>query len=156
MLSGICITEDKIDDFLTKTDDALANISIEPIYYVDYIYNGADVQANDILTIANLNNLWGKDFDEALVTIENLKVSKDMITIYRKIGNTLKISLPNNISIMKFNATDEECFKLENHNEAYISLNIVGKCNQNEWNGNISPQIFIVDYEITGSGKYLF
>jgi len=154
--SGICLSSDQIEEFLTKTDIALANISTEPIYYVDYIYNGADVQANDILTIANLSNLWGKDFDEALVAIENLKISKDMITMYRKTGNTLKISLPNKISLMKFNATDEECFKLENFEGAYLSLNIVGKCNQNEWMGNVSPQIFILDYEITGSGKYLF
>ena len=90
------------------------------------------------------------------MAVENLKISKDMITVYRKTGNTLKISLPNKISLMKFNATDEECFKLENFEGAYLSLNIVGKCNQNEWMGNISPQIFIEDYEITGSGKYLF
>ena len=153
---GMCLAEDQIEKFLTETDAALADISAEPIYYVDYIYNGADVQANDILTIANLSNLWGKDFDEALVAIENLKISKDMITVYRKTGNTLKISLPNKISLMKFNATDEECFKLENFEGAYLSLNIVGKCNQNEWMGNVSPQIFIEDYEITGSGKYLF
>ena len=129
---GMCLAEDQIERFLTETDTALADISAEPIYYVDYIYNGADVQASDILTIANLGNLWGKDFDEALVAVENLKISKDMITVYKKTGNTLKISLPNKISLMKFNATDEECFKLENFEGAYLSLNIVGKCNQNE------------------------
>ena len=129
---GISLAEDQIEKFLTETDAALADISAEPIYYVDYIYNGTDVQASDILTIANLSNLWGKDFDEALVAIENLKISKDMITVYRKTGNTLKISLPNKISLMKFNATDEECFKLENFEGAYLSLNIVGKCSQNE------------------------
>lgn len=129
---GMSLAEDQIERFLTETDAALANISAEPIYYVDYIYNGADIQASDILTIANLGNLWGKDFDEALVAVENLKISKDMITVYRKTGNTLKISLPNKISLMKFNATDEECFKLENFEGAYLSLNIVGKCNQNE------------------------
>ena len=55
-----------------------------------------------------------------------------MITVYRKSGNTLKITLPNKISLMKFNATDEECFKLENFEEAYLSLNMVGTCHQNE------------------------
>ena len=153
---GMCLAAGAVERFLAQTDAALANISAEPIYYVDYIYNGADVQSDDILTIANLGSLWGKDFDEAIVAVENLKVSKDMITIYRKTGNTLKITLPNRISLMKFNATDEECFKLENFDGAYLSLNIVGSCNQNEWMGNIIPQIFITDYEITGSGRYLF
>ena len=79
-----------------------------------------------------------------------------MVTVYKKSSNTLKITLPNNVSLMKFNATDDECYKLENFTEAYLSLDIVGKCHQNEWMGNVTPQIFIEDYEITGSGKFLF
>ena len=128
----MCLAEDQIEEFLTKTDEALSTISAEPIYYVDYVYNNIDVNANDILTIANLGALWGKDMNEALVAIEKLKITKNMITVYRKTSNTLKISLPNNISIMKFNATDDECYNLENFEGAYLELNIVGTCHQNE------------------------
>ena len=39
---------------------------------------------------------------------------------------------------------------------AYISINAVGKCNINEWNGNRTPQLFVEDYDVVGSGKYLF
>jgi hypothetical protein len=70
--------------------------------------------------------------NEALVAIENLKITKSMITVYKKSGNTLKITLPNNISIMKFLATDEECYELENFEGEYLALNIVGKSNKNE------------------------
>ena len=70
--------------------------------------------------------------NEALIAIENLKITKNMITVYKKTTNTLKITLPNNISIMKFNATDEECYDLENFEGAYLALNVIGTCNQNE------------------------
>ena len=53
-------------------------MSDEPIYFVDYIYKGVDVQPQNILDIASLNDLWGKDMEESLITIEDLKVSKDM------------------------------------------------------------------------------
>ena len=53
----MCLAEDQIERFLIETDAALANISAEPIYYVDYIYNGVDVKADDVLTIANLSHL---------------------------------------------------------------------------------------------------
>ena len=33
---------------------------------------------------------------------------------------------------MKFDASDEECYKLQNFEEEYLTLNVVGKCNQNE------------------------
>ena len=153
---GLCITGGKVRYFLKKTDEMLANMSSEPVYYVDYIYSGADVNPADILQISDLNDLWGKDMDEALIAVKDLKISKDLVTVYRKTSNTLKITLPNKVSLMKFNATDEECEALENHTGAYVQIELVGKCNKNEWMGNVSPQIFIEDYEITGSGKYLF
>ena len=152
----MCITTDHIDEFLATTDKVLANMSSEPIYYVDYIYNGADISPQDILTISDLNSLWGKDFNEAFIAVKDLKVSKDCVTVYRKTSNTLKITLPNKISLMKFNATDEECEQFENHTGAYVQIDVVGKCNKNEWLGSVTPQIFIEDWEITGQGKYLF
>ena len=54
---GICLAESAIENFLSKTDTALADISAEPIYYVDYIYDNTDIKSNDILTIANLKSL---------------------------------------------------------------------------------------------------
>ena len=105
---GLCIAEDNLESFIEKTDTALENVSTEPVYFVDYIYNGTDVNPKDILTIGGLKSLWGKDFNEAMVAIKNLKITKDMVTIFRKTSNTLKITLPNKVDIMKFNITDEE------------------------------------------------
>lgn len=68
-----------------------------------------------------------------------------MVTVYKKKDNTLKITLPNGVSLMKFKASDEECFKLQN-SHGWYELNIVGRANQNEWNGSVSAQLFIEDY----------
>ena len=76
-------------------------ISTEPVYYVDYIYNGTNINPQDILTISNLKNLWGKDLNEPYIAIEKLKIEKSMVTVYRKKGNTLKITLPNKVNLMK-------------------------------------------------------
>lgn len=53
-----------------------------------------------------MEDLWGKDVDEPYLCIENLKVSENMVTVYVKRDNTLKITLSNGISLMKFKATD--------------------------------------------------
>lgn len=153
---GICIKKENIEEFIQRTDVLLIDMSSEPLYYVDYIYNGADVNPQDILTIGGLKNLWGKDLDEAVIAIKDLKISADLVTVYRKTSNTLKITLPNKVNLMKFNATDEECEILENQTTGYIQMDLVGTCHINEWLGNITPQVFIDDYEVTGSGKYLF
>lgn len=153
---GVCVAADKLESFIDNTDRVLADMSSEPVYYVDYIYTGGDVNPQDILTIGGLKELWGKDFNEAMVAIKDLKVSKDMVQVYRKSSNTLKITLPNKVNIMKFNATDEECEMLENQTGAYVQMDVVGTCHINEFFGNVTPQIFMEEYEITGSGKYLF
>lgn len=56
---GLCIAEDKINYFLNTIDLMLCNlgISTEPIYFVDYIYTGNDVNPEDILSIAGLKSL---------------------------------------------------------------------------------------------------
>ena len=153
---GIGIKEENIQAFIKKTDTALKDMPNEAVYYVDYIYQNNNIMPTDILSIAEMEDLWGKDMDQPLICLEHVKVSSDMVTIYQKKDNTLKITLPNGISLMKFKATDEECYKLQNQGFGYMQLNIIGKANKNEWMGNISPQIFIQDYEIIDSNKYIF
>lgn len=127
----------------------------EAIYYVDYIYQGNAIKSDDILTIANMEDLWGKDIDEPFICVEHLKVTSDMVTVYNKKNNTLKITTPQGISLIKFKATDEECYMLQNTN-GYYELNIIGRANKNEWMGNVSPQIFIEDYDIVDRGDFVF
>lgn len=103
---GLSINEKNIQSFIEKTDLALANMNDEAIYYVDYIYDSNNINPTNILDIAHLEDYWGKDIDEPFVAIRNLKITPDMVTIYDKKGYTIKVSLSNNISLMKFHATE--------------------------------------------------
>ena len=71
---------------------------------------------------------------------------------------TLKITIPadgQDISLIKFGSSREEyeslCSEL-----GYVSINVIGHFQKNVWNGNISPQINIEDYEIVGRAAYYF
>ena len=128
---GISILSSYIDKFIELTDEALKDLQSEPLYYVDYIFKGVDVQPNTILDIANLSDIWGQDMDESLICIENLKVVKENLTLMSPDKKpTLKITLPNKISLIKFGSSQEEYDKLLT--DGYIELNVVGKCNANE------------------------
>ena len=144
-----------IYQFLQFTDDALSEMSSEPIYSVDYIYKGNEVNPQNIIDIADLEDLWGKDMDEPFVAIEGLKVSKDMVTLMSPDKKpTLKITLPNKTALIKFGSSQEEYEKFLT--DGYVEINVIGRCNKNVWNGWTTAQIFIEDYEITGSAKYIF
>ena len=153
---GLGIREQDIPAFIEKTNEILKDMSDEAIYYVDYIYDGNNVNPQNILDIAEMDSFWGKDIETSILAIKNLKVTSDMITIYRKTSNTIKITLPNKVSLMLFNATDLDCKKLQENNQGYVVIDCVGEANKNEWNGNITAQLFITDYEIIDSCKYFF
>ena len=153
---GVGILKDNIQVFIEKTDAALKNASDEAIYYVDYIYSGAHINPQNILDIASMEPLWGKDIDEAEVAVEHLKVSPDDVTIYTKRNITIKIKTESGVALMLFNAKESDVEKLQTNNTGFVDINVVGKCNANEWNGFITPQIFISDYEIIDSNKYFF
>lgn len=140
---GLSVRDNNISEFIKMTNEALKDISDEPIYYVDYIYDGENVDWQNILDIADMDCYWGKDVDESFIAIRNLTVTKDMVTLMSANKNpTLKITLPNRISIIKFSSSQEEYEMFDN-----VQVDIIGKCNKNEWLGNITPQIFIEDYE---------
>ena len=151
---GLGILEDNIENFVNATDLSLADMSDEPVYYIDHIFHGNDVDCNQILEIANHPELWGSRMDEPYMMIEDLVVTNDMVNIYEKKTNTLKITLPNGLALIKFNITDDErdMFK----EDGCIRLNIVGQCRKNEWMGNISAQMEIKDYDIITQSKYYF
>ncbi len=152
---GLGIKAENIDKFIELTDKALANMESEPLYYVDYIFKGVDVKPETILEIAGLEDLWGQDIDESLICVENLKVTKENLTLMSPDKKpTLKITLPNKLSFIKFGSSQEEYEKLLS--EGYIEINLIGKCNANEWMGRVTPQILIEDYEIIGMSKYNF
>lgn len=130
--------------FRDYTNEVLKDMSDKPIYTVDYEFNGKE--SNEpaiIIEIAEMNDFWGKDLDRPHVLVK-FKMSDAKFTVMK--SNTLKFTLPNNISIIKFGGTDEEIQELENNLD--IEITAVCKCNENEWGGYVSAQLILEDYEI--------
>jgi hypothetical protein len=83
------------------------------------------------------------------VTNENISLLKE---------TTLKITVPTDgqdISLIKFGSSNEEFEKL-NSELGYVTINVIGHFQKNVWNGFISPQIMIEDYEIIKKQHYYF
>lgn len=135
---------EKLYAFRDYTNEVLKDMSDEPIYTVDYEFNGKeDNEPATIIEIAEMNDFWGKDLDRPHVLVK-FKMSDAKFTVMK--SNTLKFTLPNNISIIKFSGTDEEIQELENNLD--IEITAICKCNENEWGGSISAQLILEDYEI--------
>ena len=68
---------------------------------------------------------------------------------------TLKIMLPNGTSLIKFKSSTEELESLKSPTGC-ITITVVGRCERNMWNGTVSPQVIVEDYEITNKIDYYF
>jgi len=151
---GLCIEDEYKQQFLDYLDAVLADVGTEPIYNCDIIYKSDDIDDSDLLTIADMKPLWGQNIDEPWLCVEDVSINDEMVNIFRKRDNTIKITLPNKVTLMKFKATEEECEELSK--EGWKTLTIIGKANKNEWMGQANAQIFIEDYDIKQGKTWIF
>ncbi len=153
---GIGFTDENIDKFISYADEALKDIEFTVTYKVDLIYNPQTIKSKDIIEIGGLKALWGQNIDEPQVVIENISVTKDMLQLMSRNANpTLKIVLPNGISLIKFKSSEEEFESLFSESGC-VTITVLGKCEQNIYFNHINPQIIIDDYEIVNKQEYYF
>lgn len=142
---GLSLAEFNVDAFIQKTNELYKDVDFTPVYWVDYIWKPQDLDAKNILEIADLN-IWGQEMPQSSVVVQDIPLSEDNVQILglAKGRPTLKIEC-NGIEFMKFGSSEEEYEQFVQPNSY---LTIIGTCNKNEWNGNIKPQIMIDDFEL--------
>lgn len=155
---GIIIEDAKLAQFIDYSNEKLADCEFTPCTLVDFIWHGYDFSNHDVLAIAELDSLWGQSLPRPIICLEDLHVTPANITLMsRDKKPTLKISLSNGVSIIKFGSSVDEYESLTNVPDGgSVILNIIGKCAINEWNGIITPQILTDEMEVVGQTMYYF
>lgn len=149
--AGIGIAKSDLEKFTKAANELYKDIDFTPTYWVDYIWQADNVNANAILEIADLT-IWGQEMPESMVAIENIPVSGDNVTLLSPDKHpTIKITY-NGIEYIKFGSSQEELDKILEGD----AINIVGTCGKNVWMDKITPQIKIEDYEIVEEIEWVF
>ena len=68
-------------------------------------------------------------------------------------GTTIKFTY-RGVDFIKFFATDETFDEMTAFDN--MEFDIVGKCSVNEWQGKVTPQIIIEDYNVKKSNEIIF
>ncbi len=146
---GVGIKDDNIDEFISYVNTTLKNFDFTPNYKVDFIYSSDNFYSADIIEIAELKSIWGQGVEEPFVALEKIKITNNNLVLMSPDKSpTLKITLPNGTSLIKFRSSQDEYEQLQAEDNKAIYLNLIGKCAKNVWNGNVTAQILIEDYEI--------
>jgi single-stranded DNA-specific DHH superfamily exonuclease len=153
---GLGIGADNIESFVETTDSLLADMESEAFHYVDYIFTNTDIDYETILSIGQMGDLWGQNVEQPKVAIDKLRITPDMVAVYAKKTNTVRITIPNNkTTLILFDAPEDLCQQLQN-TQGYVIMNIVGEPALNEYNGFVSAQIKVKEYEVVGESRYSF
>ena len=152
---GFGIKEENIRPFIIKCDEELTMIDGNINYDVDFIWDAKKLKGDDILSIANFKYLWGQKVDEPKVAIENVRLSDETIRFIGRDGKTLRIDLPDNVNVIKFHATNEDIAMLQPNGETWFGT-IIATCDVNGWNGNQTPQLKLLELDITKKQKWYF
>lgn len=142
---GTSISEKNLESFIDATNEQYKDVDQTPTYWVDYIWNSRTIDSEKILDLGGLN-IYGQEIPESLVAVQNIALNPSMITLMGvdKGHPTLKIRI-GDVDVIKFKSSEEEWEEFCGENKV---INFVAKPKVNEWNGNVSPQLLIEDFEL--------
>ena len=153
---GCIIEANQFNDFIEVTNNQLLTFDFSPCYYVDLEVSADQLTDQDVFTIGNNAELWGQGLDEPLIAITDIKITKDSIQYLGNDKKTLKITFPGRkTNMIKFHVKDEEK-ELLNAQDGTLTLIAIGKCTLNHYNGNVTPQIMLEDFDIVNRKKWDF
>ena len=145
--AGCSIPDRSLADFHKWANNQLKDVDFgENVYDINF---DRSADAKDITKlIAALNEgykLWGQNNNEAVIHVSHIYFKPQDLTIMGQNKDTIKI-MYNGVAYMKFHAKDL-IDAVSKYNDT-IELEVIGRPNLNEWNGYVTPQIFIDDYEL--------
>ena len=145
---GFSIPLKNIEAFTNYANEQLANVNFnEGVYQVDFVKNSNDNIQELVLEIGSASELWAKGNEEPYIVIKDIILDPNEIQAIGGNKDTVKFTACG-IDFLKFkDAAFAE--KLKSMKE--IKITVLGRANINNFMGNISPQMFIEDYELVDS-----
>lgn len=158
---GVGVSAENVGEVQDYFNARYDGVDVSPTYNCDFIVDARDASLPDIiLNLGEYGHVWGTGIKEPLIAVTGVSIGKSNSVLFTK-GRvpTLKLSLPNDVSCIRFNSSQEEFDsivpKYDGGTEVCNEATIIGRASINEWQGSVTPQLKIVDYIIEGP-KYNF
>ena len=149
---GVELKIENIKGIISKTNDLLKDTSFEKVYAVDFEMLQEYVTIDFVQEIDKMKGLWGQGISEPLILVENIKLNTKDIKLMGKENDTFKFELNDeNVVAIKFkcNENDKILEMIKGDWGAKdFEITAVGKVSLSNFNGIITPQFVIIDYNL--------
>jgi len=144
--AGIQIKEHCLEDIDNKLNEFFKDETFEKVYSVDFKIPFDEMSFEFIKDICDLKYIYSTNIQEPLIYIENVKVSTQNIKLMGEGKNTIKIET-DEVDFIRFKSNEEMYSNMVDWKDEVI-LNIVGRASINEYNGKLTGQIFVDEWEV--------
>jgi single-stranded-DNA-specific exonuclease len=148
---GFQIAQENIPLVVNKLNNKYKNVVIDANEYdVDFVIPSFEFNCALIKEIYKYHSFWAHGVEEPLLVIKGLELTKSDIELIGKNSKNLKFK-HKDIEYIKFRYDEDTYNNLFGQDGTY-TVDIIGRCGINEWQGHKTPQVIIEDFEI-GSVK---
>ena len=148
MAAGFSLPIKSLESFTAYANEKLANVNFnEGVYSVDFVKSYEDDFAALILEMGENTNLWAKGNEEPYIVIKDLILDPSQIQFIGGNKDTVKFNVAG-VDFLKFKDTSF-ADKVKGMKE--IKITVLGRANLNNFMGNVTPQLFIEDYDLIDS-----
>lgn len=144
--AGIQIKENCLESIDEKLNEFFKNETFEKIYSVDFKIPFEEISFEFIKDICDLKYIYSTNIQEPLIYIDNVKVSTQDVKLIGEKKNTIKIET-DEVDFIKFKSNEEHYNNMVDWKDEVI-LNIIGRASINEYNGKLTGQIFVDEWEV--------
>ena len=146
--AGASFINDNIDNIRAYINSRLSNINYttDNVYEVDLDTVVEDPYLITIISqIDKYKGMWGRGVEEPLICIRNIEIKKSDIVVMGTNQDCFKFT-KGGIAFVRFK--DLEYYDTIMNEREPVYITVVGRAKINNWQGRITPQIFIEDYNI--------
>lgn len=145
--AGFKIKKDNINALIEKINTKYKDIDINVNEYdIDFLIPYSKFSNSFINDIYNHRYLWGHGLEEPKVLLTDVPFRKDDINLFGKTSKRL-VMYGIQTQFIKFGVKEDKFNELFSDGETFY-IDMIGRCNMNEWNGNQTPQIVVEEMEV--------
>lgn len=146
---GFQIKRDNINNAMSILDEQLSKIDFS-VRTVDFEIDYEDLVIAFIQSIEELKDYYGTGIKRPYVVIKNIPIRSIDGIVMGKSEDNWKVISETNIAFVKFKVPDDDIIlkHIKNKSDNVIHINIIGSVGFNEYEGIITPQTIIDDYEV--------
>ena len=140
---GVFLKKSNLDRFISWLDTL--DLSTKPAIDVTACVKPEALNTQLMKSIQDKKVLWGKGMEQPTFFIKQ-KVKSSQVFVFEKKTTTIKV-VCGDLSCIKFFAKPEDVEAFKKYDEFELEM-VIGDCGVNEWEGVVTPQGVIKEYEI--------